>query len=114
VQWDGPAPREIPESLFQISPDHRQVTILRAGVYHVYVRLAGNSTYNGYSLSLQLNGADIAQCTQSDGNGHQNSPQMTEIMRLKENDVLQVKWNGNNSSDGTVSASRFTIMLLGK
>jgi hypothetical protein len=39
---------------------------------------------------------------------------MTEIMRLKEKDVLQVKWHGNHKANGTVNANRFTIMLLGR
>lgn len=114
VQWDAPAPREIPETLFQISADNRQVTILKTGVYQVYVRLGGNNTSNSNFVSLQLNGVDAAQCTQSDANGYQNSPQMTEIMRLKRKDVLQVKWNGNSNALDVVNANRFTIMLLGR
>jgi hypothetical protein len=114
VQWDALAPRDIPAHCFRLSEDNRQVTVLKAGMYQVYVRVGGQNNSNGYSLSLQLNAADIAQCPQSEHQNHQNAPQLTEFIRLKDGDVLQIKWGGSSSSSANAKINRFSILLLGK
>ncbi|CAN0225852.1 unnamed protein product, partial [Ectocarpus fasciculatus] len=113
VVWEQLTSREIPP-VFCLSEDKRQVTIMKAGVYQIHVRLAERSNANGAHLGLQLNGDDIAQCTQSDGSGHQNTPQITEILELAEGACLQVRCGANSSSLGIVNANRFSILLLGE
>lgn len=57
---------------------------------NVYVRLAVTNRTISQSHDLQVYGIEIAQCTQSDGNGYQNTYQLMEIiMALKSEDVLQ-------------------------
>jgi hypothetical protein len=114
VQWDADTPRQVCSSHFKLSKDKRQVTILKTGVYQVYVRVAGTNTSNSQFVSLQLNNVEAAMCPQSDAHGYQNASQLTEIMPLNEKDVLQVRWGSNGNSMANASANRFTIMLIGK
>lgn len=113
VTWNAPSPKLIPESHFILSADQKQVTIKRAGIYQVYVRLAGCNASNSQSLGLQVNGVEVAQCTQSDANNHQNTPQLLEIMRLNESDVLQVRCGASSNSLGVANGNRFTLLYLG-
>lgn len=113
VVWNANAPQQIECANLRLSPDRTQLTVLQEGVYQVYVRLAGTNSGNTQSLGLQLNGQEIAQCTQSDANGHQNTPQLLEIMRLKANDVLQVRCGANSNSLAVANGNRFTILYLG-
>lgn len=113
VQWNGTVPRVITAETYSVSTDNRQVTVLKRGVYQVQIRLSGTSNTNTAHMGLQVNGADIAQCIQSDGNNHQNSPQIFEILRLNVNDILQVRCGANGYSLEVALANRFTILYLG-
>jgi len=113
VVWGPAAPFEIAATHFAQSDDKKQVRILVAGVYEVYVRLAGTNTANTQHLGLQKNGEEYAQCTQSDGNSHQNTPQIQEVMRLAVGDVLQVRCGANQASLQVAHANRFTIKFIG-
>ena len=113
VDWNVPI-GDIPRKNFHHSEDHKQVQILKAGVYQIQVRLAGVNTANTSFMSLELNGKSFAQCTQSDANGHQNTPQITEFARLAVNDVLQVKCGTNSGSLNVALANRFSILYMGK
>jgi hypothetical protein len=105
---------DIPASHFDLSADRKLVEIMKAGVYQVQVRLAGTNNRNTSFLSLDLNGVSFAQCTQSDANNHQNTPQITEFMRLAADDTLQVKCGANGNSLNVAQANRFSILYLGK
>jgi hypothetical protein len=101
-------------SYFDHSADRKLVKIMKAGVYQVQVRLAGTNNGNCSFLSLDLNGVSFAQCTQSDGSNYQNTPQITEFMRLAADDTLQVKCGANGNSLTVTQANRFSILYLGK
>mmetsp|Transcript_1755 Transcript_1755/g.3607 ORF Transcript_1755/g.3607 Transcript_1755/m.3607 type:complete len:304 (+) Transcript_1755:55-966(+) len=113
VTWDAAAPVAITASHFELSADKKQVTVLKEGLYQVNVRLAGTNYSNTQSLGLQVNAVEVAQCTQSDANGHQNSPQLHELMILKANDTLQVRCGANSNSLAVANANRFTMVYLG-
>mmetsp|Transcript_22082 Transcript_22082/g.49089 ORF Transcript_22082/g.49089 Transcript_22082/m.49089 type:complete len:304 (+) Transcript_22082:61-972(+) len=113
VAWDAAAPVVIPASHFELSADKKQVTVLKEGLYQVNVRLAGTNYSNTQSLGLQVNAVEVAQCTQSDANGHQNSPQLHELMILKANDTLQVRCGADGHSQAVAEANRFTMLYLG-
>jgi hypothetical protein len=113
IPWDAETPKLCTESHFALSADFRQVTVSQAGLYQINVRVAGTNNGNGYYLGLQVNGADVAVCFQSEANCHQNTAQIFEILPLKVNDVLQVRSGFNCNSLGEARANRFTIMYLG-
>mmetsp|Transcript_1756 Transcript_1756/g.3609 ORF Transcript_1756/g.3609 Transcript_1756/m.3609 type:complete len:304 (+) Transcript_1756:55-966(+) len=113
VAWDAAAPVVIPASHFELSADKQRVTVLKDGVYQVYVRLSGTNNTNGQALGLQVNGVEVAQCTQSDNGSHQNTPQIHEWMSLKANDTLQVRCGANSNSLAVANANRFTMVYLG-
>ncbi|KAJ1427783.1 hypothetical protein B484DRAFT_450172 [Ochromonadaceae sp. CCMP2298] len=113
VTWDAAAPVAITASHFELSADKKQVTVLKEGLYQVNVRLAGTNYSNTQSLGLQVNAVEVAQCTQSDANGHQNSPQLHELMILKANDTLQVRCGADGHSQAVAEANRFTMLYLG-
>lgn len=108
VVWNGTAPRELNEEYFQIDAQNQEVTILKNGVYQVYVRLGGANTGNETSLCLLLNSADFAKC---DANG--NTSQFTELMRLKIGDKLYVRCLADGDSLAESFTNRFTILLIG-
>ena len=112
VAWN--VPLEIATSHYTLSTDHTQVSVLKEGVYQVHVRLAVTNNGNTQSLGLQLNGKEVAQCTQSDGNNHQNTPQIHEVMRLKAKDALRVRCGANGNSLAVANGNRFTVLYLGK
>eukprot|EP01032_Pedospumella_encystans_P008703 gene8703-10300_t len=112
VQWNGDGPL-MSASHYKLSEDFRQVSILKSGVYQVSVRLGGGNNGSGHFTSLQLNGADIATCFQSDGNYHTNTAQINEVLKLSANDVLQIKCGFNNGSNAMQSGNRFTMLFVG-
>mmetsp|Transcript_56249 Transcript_56249/g.110898 ORF Transcript_56249/g.110898 Transcript_56249/m.110898 type:complete len:161 (-) Transcript_56249:34-516(-) len=119
VVWNAVSPCIVTDTHFKLSVDKTHVTIIQEGLYQVNVRLAGTKSKNGrLLLSLQVNGVDVAQCTQSDVKGYdqQSTPQIFEIMDLKVNDVLQVRC-GVEGMDGhslsTPNTNRLTILFLG-
>jgi len=114
VVWDAIEPKVINSNYFRMNTENREVTILQRGAYMIQVRLAGNNNGNGGSLGLQINGTDIARCMQSDANNHQNTPQIYEVVLLNVNDVLRVRWGGNQNSLADPLANRLTIIRLGK
>jgi len=81
-------------------------------LYQIHVRLGRTNTANSQSLVLQLNGSDLALCTQSDAHGHQNTAQITEIVLLDAGSVLTVACGANNNSIGEALKTRFTAVLL--
>jgi hypothetical protein len=106
---------EFPASDFKLSEDYKQVTVMKAGVYQVQIRVAWN-TSGTFCLDLELNENPVAKCKQSHtNNAHQNTPQIFEFMRLAINDVLQVRCsssaNGNSSLEA--EANRLSILYLG-
>jgi hypothetical protein len=113
VRWDAEAPKLFTESHFALSADFTQVTVSQGGLYQINVRVAGTNNGNGYNLGLQVNGADVAVCFQSEANNHQNTAQIFELLPLKVNDVLQVRCGFNYKSLAEAQANRFTILYLG-
>ncbi len=101
------------EHFFVKSPDHKTITVLKKGIYQVQIRLAGTNNGNTQSLALQVNRTDVAQCFQSDGNNHQNTAQIFEIISLKAKDELQVRCGCNGNSLASDNGNRFTIFYLG-
>lgn len=113
IVWDADVPKIVFPSHFSLSEDKKQLIIARDGLYQVSVRVAGRNSGNGHHTGLQLNGADIAVCYQSDLNSHYNSAHIFEILALKANDVLQVRSGFNSNSHGDCNGNRFTILFLG-
>jgi len=111
VVWSTPT--ELGTTHFAQSEDKKQVRILVAGVYQVNVRLGATNTTNGAQLGLQKNGADYANCSHSDTNGHYASFQISELMRLAVGDTLQVRWAGSGASFTAAGYTRFSIQYLG-
>jgi hypothetical protein len=113
VAWDAAAPVAITASHFELSADKKRVTVLKEGLYQINVRLAGANSGNTLSMGLQVNAVEAAHCTQSDANSHQNSPQLHELMILRANDTLQVRWGANHKSLAAAEGNRFTMLYLG-
>ena len=113
VVWNGATPNEMSKDYFSMSADLTTATIRKDGVYQVYVRLGGTNNGNTQFLCLQLNGADKAKCIQSDGSNHQNTAQLTEILRLKAGDTMRVRCGCNGNSLADTAANRFNILLIG-
>ncbi|RYY83760.1 hypothetical protein EON63_10515 [archaeon] len=113
VQWDEAEGLRAPRVGFEISADSRQITVLKAGTYQIYVRLAGSNTANGQLLCLVLNNNNIASCLQSDTGNYQNTAQLLVIKCLPANSVLQVRSGFNGNSLALPLANSFTILRLG-
>ena len=112
VCWDGDR-LVVSTSHFKLSPDMKRVTILKPGVYHINVRLAGTNDGDGNSTGLQLNGTDIAICFQCDESGFSSTSQLHEVVKLLVNDVLQVRNGFNGNTLETQTGNRFTMHFLG-
>jgi hypothetical protein len=116
VSWNGqttgPAVRTFTPSHFALSGDQRILTVLRRGLYQVHVRLGQTNNGNTASLLLRLNGGNLAQCVQSDGSNHQNTPQITEIVMLEAGSALTVVCGANGNSLGDILKNRFSVLLL--
>lgn len=103
--------KSLPENKFTLSNDGKQVTVLEAGLYQAHVRLCGTGSSNGQFLKLQLNGAVVATCHQS--NGHQDTAQLQEILSLSAGDVLQVQSHFNGNSLNIATGNRFSLLRMG-
>ena len=112
VKWNGTDIKTNPD-YFKISVNQDVVTILKSGVYQVHARLGQTNSANTCFLSLELNSSSFAKCLQSDATGHQNTAQLTELMRLNVNDRLAVKCGANGNSIANTEMTRFSILLLG-
>lgn len=104
IKWTGTAPREIPAEHFRLSNDSAQVTVLKAGVYQVQVRLPASNSYDECTYNIRLNGSQFGMGS--------NYTQMTDIMRLKANDVISVHYGGH-SITLEQTKSRFIIHHMG-
>jgi hypothetical protein len=112
VAWNGANRRIFRSSHFTLSADNNKVTILKAGLYQVHVRLPQTNSANSQHLGLLLDGGEIAQCLQSDGNGYQNTAQITEILAINAGSYIQVRCGANSNSIGSPLQSRLFILLL--
>jgi len=95
-----------------LSADNKQVNFIKSGLYQIHVRLGGTNSGNTQHLGLQVNGVDVAQCLQSDGNSYQNTAQITEILQILERDVVQVRCGCNNNSIAVALQTRLSILML--
>jgi hypothetical protein len=66
VAWNGMQSRILNHSHFKLSEDQKTITFKVSGVYQVHCRLA--HTLNSQCLTLQIDGADAAQCPQHNEN----------------------------------------------
>ncbi|RYH04953.1 hypothetical protein EON65_46035 [archaeon] len=67
IQWNEAGRLAPPAEGFIVSADHRQVTVLKPGVYQVNVRVGGISCDRGQRLVLVVNGTNVATCHTTDG-----------------------------------------------
>ena len=111
VQWDGPKGLHT-SSHFDISADYTTITIKQDGVYQIHCRLGQTNSQNAQHLGLLINGAEIAQCLQSDANGYQNTAQITEILEVAAGAALTVRCGANSNSIGVHLQNRLSVALL--
>lgn len=114
VPWNVPRPRFIDKNNFALSDDNQRVVILVTGLYQVYVRLAIQNSNGSSVLGLQLNGVDIATCDARYANSHKITAQLSEILELSANDVLQVRCGADTCSETADTANCWNILFLGK
>jgi len=114
VIWNGVKPYYITPSHFTLSPDFTRITFVKGGLYQIHVRLGGTNSGNTQHLGLQVNGVEYAQCVQADGNGMQNSPQITEIISLLAGDYIQVRCGATGGSVNLALQTRLFILSLSK
>jgi hypothetical protein len=115
IDWRAPfAQRSLPENVFALSADGKEVTILQGGIYQTNVRLCGNNSSDTQQLKLMLNEAEAGVCCQADGRGFQNTAQLQEILSLKQGDVLKVQCHCNSNSLASLNGNRFTLLQIGR
>jgi hypothetical protein len=112
VVWNGTGHSKTRPSHFTLSADNSKITIVKSGLYQVHVRLAQTNSLNTQHLGLLHDGVEIAQCLQSDGNAHQNTAQITEIVEIQAGSYIQVRCGANSNSLPSPLQSRLFILLL--
>jgi hypothetical protein len=112
ITWVTPSGMyHISDSHFTLAVDYQSVTVLRAGIYVIDIRICHQNASNGPSLSLYQDGTEIARCYQNDGNAYYNTAYIHEVVSFPANTLLQVKYIGNYSSHTDTLGNRFTITL---
>jgi hypothetical protein len=112
ITWVTPSGMyHISDSHFTLADNYQSVTVLRAGIYVIDIRICQRNSTNGQYLSLYQNGTEIARCYQSDGNSYYNTSHIHEVVNCPANTLLQVKYIGNSSSHTETLGNRFTITL---
>jgi hypothetical protein len=111
VPWNGPKGLQT-SSHFDISADNRTISIKHRGVYQIHCRLGQSSNGNGHCIGLLIDGAEIAQCLQSDANNYQNTAQITEILEVAAGAALTVRCGANSNSLGAHLQNRLSVVLL--
>jgi hypothetical protein len=112
VTWNGTQPNVIDTSLYTLAAQKQTVTVLKRGLYQIHVRVGQTNSANTTSLTLVLNGTNMAQCVQSDASGHQNTAQISEVALLESGAVLSVLCGASNNSLGDMLKTRFSIVLV--
>ncbi len=111
VAWNGTRGL-VSSSHFDISADACKITIKHPGVYQIHCRLGQVNNANGQHLGILINGIEVAQCLQSDGHGHQNTAQITEVLEVKAGAILTVRCGAKSNSIGRQLQNRLNIVLL--
>ena len=99
-------------SYFNVHAKARKITIKQPGVYQIHCRLGQINTANGQHLGILIDGIEVAQCLQSDGNGYQNTAQITEVLEIKAGATLTVRCGANGNLMGQQGQNRLNIVLL--
>ena len=111
VVWNGTRGL-VSSSHFDISADARKIAIKQPGVYQIHCRLGQINTANGQHLGILIDGIEVAQCLQSDGNGYQNTAQIFEVLEIKAGATLTVRCGAGSNSIGQQLQNRLSIVLL--
>ena len=111
VAWNGPKGL-VSASHFTISADSRTITLTQGGVYQIHCRLGQSNNANGQHLGILINGVEVAQCLQSDGNCYQNTAQITEVLEVVAGSTLTVRCGAANNSIAQPLQNRLSVVLL--
>lgn len=117
VIWDGPRTASSSKRNFEVSGDCESLTILKSGIYEVYVRLSQMNTADKSGFSLLVNGKIVSLCIQSDmSHGYQFTTQVAETVILDAMSVLAVRRRGANGAIRLRPShhlqTRFSVRLL--
>jgi len=90
------------------------VSVLKAGTYLISIRVAGShSDGSSLSLSLQLNGSEIANCYQAETNGAFCTSEINEIFALPAAAALRVQALMDGYSHSDAKCCVFSLLYLG-
>jgi len=106
-------PTSVPASHF----DHgdQTITIKQEGTYQVIVRYAFQCSTHGSgsaNIDLIVSGSVVARNYHGQNDGYQQSRSLTEVLTLKANDRIQVRYYSNSNSLSDQYATAITILLL--
>jgi len=90
-------------------------TILTAGIYQIVVRYVVTCSTHGNgsaNIDLYVSGTVVARLYHGDANGYQKSNTLTEILPLKVNDTIMIKYISNSNGVADQLGNTLTIMLI--
>lgn len=112
VMWGG-ARQILPYEHFRMSADGTSVTVLTAGLYQIDVRMTGGIDYDTF-FALLVNDVEVAHMYyQTNCKTIIITVSMTEIMEIKEGEVVTISISSNNySTVGGEMANRLSMVKL--
>jgi hypothetical protein len=99
-------------SYYAVSGDYQTITVRKAGVYKVDVRIVATDSSNTGQLKLFVSRLVVAVSMSSNPNGYILSMNISDILELKAGDTLQAGYYGNNAVSAAEGGSRFVMHLL--
>jgi len=105
--------KEVPNSHFKL--DGNSITVLQTGLYQIFVRYVSTCSTSGNgsaNIDLYVSNSVVARFYHGQGHGYQTSGGLTEIMPLKANDTVMVKYFSNSNGVADQVANTLSILLL--
>lgn len=96
-----------------LDSSNQNLTIPRAGLYQVHLRVTGPDSSGSHQINLQVNEKVVAQSICGFNTNYNASLNLTEFIQLDEDDKLRVYYYANQNMDAQLIYTHFSIYYLG-
>lgn len=96
-----------------LNSNKQLVSIPKAGIYQIHIRVTGPDSGAQRHINLQINGVVAAQSICGFNTGYNCSLNLTEFKELKSGDTLGVHYTSNQNMDAQLIYTHFSILYMG-
>lgn len=113
ITWTLPAHQNSAPELFVVTAAaNSTVEVAKEGVYQVNVRMSTNSSNNGNTLNVCVNGVSTTQLFYGNANGDNMSYSMNDLLHIPAGGKIQVQMSGNNQNTFAGVHTQMSIVKL--